>query len=226
LRFLVTTSRSGGSPSKLDGVTPRPLAQRIALGLMHATQVATPFHQPGWVYEEKVDGYRMAAMKAGDGTRLISRNGIQHTKRFPELVQALDSISAEAFLLDGEVAVYDRALISRFEWLRGRPKDEPATLPVYMVFDVLELGGKDLRREPLRKRRKVLEELVAGARMILPARRLSDNGLAAWAQVVHRGYEGMVGKDPESPYVPGRTLKWLKVKVKDYRKEERGFYRE
>jgi bifunctional non-homologous end joining protein LigD len=205
-------------------VPPPPLAPRIALGLMHATQVATPFHRPGWVYEEKVDGYRMAAMKAGDGTRLISRNGIQHTKRFPELVQALDSIPAEAFLLDGEVAVYDRALISRFEWLRGRPKNEPATLPVYMVFDVLELGGKDLRREPLWKRRKVLEELVAGARMILPARRLSDNGLKAWAQAVHRGYEGMVGKDPESPYVPGRTLKWLKVKQKDYRVKERGFY--
>jgi len=85
----------------------------------------------------------------------------------------------EASLLDREVAVYDRALISRFEWLRGRPKDEPATLPVYMVFDVLELSGKDLRREPLWKRRKVLEELVAGARMILPARRLSDNGLKA-----------------------------------------------
>jgi bifunctional non-homologous end joining protein LigD len=207
-------------------VTPPPLAQRIALGLMHATQVATPFHRPGWIYEEKVDGYRMAAMRADDGTRLISRNGIQHTKRFPELVQALDALSAEAFLIDGEIAVYDRALISRFERLRGRPKNEPATLPVYMVFDVLEVGGKDLRKEPLWKRRKVLEELMAGARMILPARRLSDNGLKAWAQAVHRGYEGMVGKDPESLYVPGRTLRWLKVKQKDYRKEARGFYRE
>jgi hypothetical protein len=137
LRFLVTTRRSGGSPSKLDGVTPPPLAQRIALGLMHATQVATPFHRPGWVNEEKVDGYRMAAMKAGDGTRLISRTGIQHTKRFPELVRALDSLSAEAFLLDGEVAVYDRALISRFEWLRGRPKDEQELR-----------GGIELRRTP------------------------------------------------------------------------------
>ncbi len=177
-------------------MSPPPLAQRIALGLMHATQVATPFHRPAWVYEEKVDGYRMAAMRAGDGTRLISRNGIQHTKRFPELVQALDAMSAGAFILDGEVAVYDRALISRFEWLRGRPKGEPATLPVYMVFDVLELGGKDLRGDPLWKRRKL--ELVAGARMILPARRLSDNGLKAWAQAVHRGYEGMVGKGPLS----------------------------
>jgi len=191
---------------------------------MHATQVATPFHRPGWVYEEKVDGYRIAALKTRESLNLISRNGIHHSKRFPELVKALEGLAADAFILDGEVAVYDRALISRFEWLRGRPKNEPATLPVYMVFDVLEVGGKDLRREPLWKRRKVLEELVAGARMILPARRLSDNGLKAWAQAEHRGYEGLVGKDPESLCVPGRTLKWLKVKQKDYRVKERGFY--
>ncbi len=193
---------------------------------MHPTQVATPFHRPGWVYEEKVDGYRMAALKTRESLNLISRNGIHHAKRFPELVHALDSLSAEAFILDGEVAVYDRALISRFEWLRGRPNGEPATLPVYMVFDVLELSGKDLRGEPLWKRRKVLEELVAGARMILPGRRLSDNGLKAWAQALHRGYEGIVAKDPQSPYVPGRTLKWIKVKQNDYRKEARGFHRE
>lgn len=205
---------------------PPPLAQRIALGLMHATHVTTPFHRPGWVYEEKVDGYRIAALKTREAVNLISRNGIHHAKRFPELVQALGSLSAEAFLLDGEVAVYDRALISRFEWLRGRPKDEPATLPVYMVFDLLEVGGKDLRKEPLWKRRKRLEELATGQRAVLPVRRLSSNGLKAWEQALHRGFEGVVGKDPDSLYVPGRTFKWLKVKVKDYRKEARGFSRE
>jgi hypothetical protein len=54
-----------GLHCKIEEVTPPPLAQRIALGLMHATQVATPFHWPGWVYEEKVDGYRMVARCAG-----------------------------------------------------------------------------------------------------------------------------------------------------------------
>ena len=71
----------------------------------------------------------------------------------------------------------------------------------------------------------MLEGLVTGQLAILPVRRLSSNGLKAWEQAVHRGYEGIVGKDPESPYVPGRTLKWLKVKQTDYRKEVRGFYR-
>jgi len=62
--------------------------------------------------------------------------------------------------------------------------------------------------------------------MIFPVRRLSRDGFKAWEEAVARGFEGLVVKDPESRYVPGRTLKWLKVKQKDYRKEARGFYPE
>jgi len=69
------------------------------------------------------------------------------------LVTALSGLKPWAFILDGEVAVYDRAFISRFEWLRRRSTDGPATLPVYMAFDLLELNGRDLRREPLKVRR-------------------------------------------------------------------------
>jgi bifunctional non-homologous end joining protein LigD len=99
-----------------------------------------------------------------------------------------------------------------------------ATPPLYMVFDLLQLEGKDYRPEPLKVRRKALEKLVRGQKLILPARRLSPNGLAAWTEVLHRGYEGMVAKDAESKYVGGRTLKWLKVKQSKYRVKERGFY--
>lgn len=58
-----------------------------------------------------------------------------------------------------------------------------------------------------------------------PLRRLSPNGFAAWVEVLHRGYEGMVAKDPDAPYVGGRTLTRLKVKQPKYREEERGFYK-
>ena len=75
--------------------------------------------------------------------------------------------------------MYDRAFISRFEWLRRRPTDEPATLPVYMAFDLLELDGRDLRREPLKVRRRLLERLVRSHGMIFATRRLSRNGLKA-----------------------------------------------
>lgn len=91
---------------------------------------------------------------------------------------------------------------------------------------MLELGGRDLRGEPLRDRRYVLERLLKDQHVILPTRRLSSDGFKAWEEALARGFEGMVAKDPESRYVTGRTLKWLKVKRKDYRKGARGFYRE
>jgi bifunctional non-homologous end joining protein LigD len=126
-------------------------------------------------------------------------------------------------VLDGEIAVFDQQLVSRFEWLRGRPKDDTATPPLLMAFDCLYARGKDLRKRPLRVRRNVLEELVDGRHLVLPARRLAADGLEAWAQVLERGYEGLVGKDEASPYVEGRTLSWLKVKVPHYRDGERGW---
>jgi ATP-dependent DNA ligase len=72
-------------------------------------------------------------------------------------------------------------------------------------------------------RRNVLEELVDGQHLVLPTRRLADTGLEAWAQVLERGYEGLVGKDEASAYVEGRTLSWLKVKQPRYREGERGW---
>jgi len=68
----------------------------------------------------------------------------------------------------------------------------------------------------------LLEDEVDGHRLILPARRLANDGITAWAEVLERGYEGMVAKDPASSYRGGRTLNWLKVKQRNYREGERG----
>jgi ATP-dependent DNA ligase len=73
-------------------------------------------------------------------------------------------------------------------------------------------------------RRNVIEDVLDEQDMVLPVRRLADGGLKAWQEMVEKGYEGLVAKDPQSPYVGGRSLKWLKVKVPDYRVKERGFY--
>jgi bifunctional non-homologous end joining protein LigD len=190
---------------------------------MAATQVARPFDRHGWVYEEKVDGWRVLAYKDAAGVRLISRNGRDLTRRFAELAAAVAELEPPTLILDGEIAVFDSRLLSRFEWIRARPKDETATPPTLIAFDCLYARGKDLRERPLRVRRNVLEEIVDGQHLVLPARRLADNGLEAWGQVLDRGYEGMVGKDDASPYREGRTLAWLKVKVPRYREGERGW---
>ena len=72
------------------------------------TLVREPFHRDGWVYEEKVDGWRMLAYKAGDRVRLVSRNGRDHTRRFPDLAAAIAKLSARTLVLDGEVVIYDQ----------------------------------------------------------------------------------------------------------------------
>src|SRR5262245_4206569 len=190
---------------------------------MHPTQVARPLHTKGWLYEEKMDGWRMLAVKEAGRVRLVSRAGRDHTRRFRQIAEALTSLKPETLTLDGEGAVFDQGLVSRFEWLRHINHGELATLPLYMAFDLLQLGPQDYRGEPLRIRRRALEKLVKGQTLILPVRRLSHNGFAAWAEVLHRGWEGMVAKDPEYPYISGRTLKWLKVKVPHYREGERGW---
>ena len=190
---------------------------------MAATQVARPFHHPGWIYEEKVDGWRVLAYKDASGVRLVSRNARDLTRRFPGLAAAVAALDPPTLVLDGEIAVFDRQLVSRFEWLRGRPKDDTATPPLLMAFDCLYARAKDLRTRALQVRRNVPEEIIDGQSLVLPVRRLAADGLEAWAPVLERGYEGLVGKDEASPYREGRTLSWLKVKQRDYRVEERGW---
>ena len=190
--------------------------------LMQADEVSRPFHRDGWVYEEKYDGWRMVAYKGGTAVRLVSPAGKEHGRCFAELAAAIRALPPATLILDGEVAIFDDRLIPRFEWFRERPVDVASTPPIYMAFDCLYLEGRDLRPSPLRERRAVLETVVENDHaLIFPARRLAANGLEAWAQVVERGYEGLVAKDEASAYRGGRTLSWLKVRQRDYRVEER-----
>ncbi len=189
---------------------------------MQPTLLPRPFHHEGWVYEEKYDGWRMLAYKDGDRVQLISRPGRDHTRRFPDLVAAIAALRPSTLILDGEVCIFDRQLVSRFEVAAAR-QASLATPPMFMAFDCLHAASRDLRPLHLRSRREWLEDLLADQSLVLPARRLARDGLKACEQVVDKGYEGMVAKDPESPYVGGRTLKWLKVKQRDYRVEERGW---
>jgi len=190
---------------------------------MHPTLIASPFHREGWVYEEKYDGWRILACKADGRIQLLSRNGRDHARRFGELAKVIGTIEESTLILDGEVASFDEHLISRFEWLRHGTRESLSTPPMYMVFDVLQVGSQDLRQEPLRTRRTVLQGLLDGQRLLLPARRLSGSGVEAWREVQQRGCEGLVAKDESSLYIGGRTLSWLKVKQPEYRVGNRGF---
>jgi bifunctional non-homologous end joining protein LigD len=192
---------------------------------MIPTQVAEPFHHEGWVYEEKVDGWRMLAYKERDRVHLVSRTGVDHTKRFREVAATIADIPLATFVLDGEIAIFDAQLRSRFDWLRGQP-DELATPPIFVAFDILYRAGQNVTPRPLQDRRALLEDVIAGAgNLVLPGRRLAGNGLDAWAQVLESGYEGYVAKDEQSPYRGGVTRSWLKVKVPGWTVEGDGWRR-
>jgi len=180
---------------------------------MLATLVDAPFHRPGWVWEEKYDGIRLIALRDGRRVRLLSRNDKDRTADFPEVASALAALPAPTLVLDGEVVVFDAGGVSRFQLLQRRA--EGASLPIYVAFDCLHARGRDLMPEPLVVRRGVLEaEVREGPRMQI-ARRLADDGLRAFAEARRRGLEGVIGKDPRSPYVPGvRSAAWSKVKVR------------
>lgn len=176
---------------------------------MLAILVDEPFHRPGWVYEEKYDGYRILAYKEGPRVTLWSRNAKDRTETFAAVAAAVGRLRDRTLLLDGEVVAFDRKRISRFQLLqRG---DAPH---VFATFDCLYRVGRDLRREPLSARRLELSAAVnKSSPRILISRRLAENGLAAYRVARRRGFEGLVAKDAASPYEEGRSTRWLKVKV-------------
>jgi bifunctional non-homologous end joining protein LigD len=175
---------------------------------MLATLVEKPFHKPGWVYEEKYDGYRILAYKEGKRVTLLSRNGKDHTESFADVARAVGTLPDRTLLLDGEVVAFDRRLVSRFQLLQ-----EAEAPIVYAVFDCLYRGGKDLRGEPLPIRRAALEAAIGETDRLFASRRLSTDGLKAFALARKKGFEGMVGKNAAAPYREGRSTAWLKVKI-------------
>ncbi len=175
---------------------------------MLATLVDKPFDRPGWVYEEKYDGYRILAYKEGKRVTLYSRNAKDRTHSFSEVASAISALPDGTLLLDGEVVAFDKNLVSRFQLLQ-----QGEAPYVYMVFDCLYRAGKDLRSRPLPERREALEKAIGEAERLFPSRRLAANGLKAYEAAKKKGWEGIVAKDTGAPYVEGRSTKWLKVKV-------------
>jgi bifunctional non-homologous end joining protein LigD len=174
---------------------------------MLATLVKKPFHQPGWIYEEKYDGYRILAYKEGDRVTLISRNGNDRTATYASVARAVQQLRIRTLLLDGEVVAFDSKGISRFQLL------QEGKASAYAVFDCLYNSGRDLRHEPLELRRPTAESVIGKTPVLMISHRLADNGLEAFRFAKRKGYEGIVAKDLSSAYIEGRSTKWLKVKV-------------
>ena len=134
----------------------------------------------------------MMARRDVSGIRLLTRNGKDWTGRFPAIVQAASGLKARSCLIDGEVVCCDENGLAVFALLRYRQR--PTEIFLY-AFDLLELDGQDLRREPLETRKATLASLL---RSCGPGPRLVEH-LAHGGDVVYRhacrlGCEGIVSK--------------------------------
>jgi ATP-dependent DNA ligase len=115
---------------------------------------------PGWLHEIKHDGFRILARRDSAGVRLITRAGNQFSHRFPFIAMAVSTLPARSCLIDGEAIVCDHKGLSVFELIRGYGSKASAVL---CAFDLLELNGEDLRRQPLESRKSVLIKLLGSA---------------------------------------------------------------
>jgi bifunctional non-homologous end joining protein LigD len=174
---------------------------------MLATSLDKPFSRPGWVFEEKYDGVRIVAYKEGDKISLISRNKIERSERYPDVVAAIAKLIPPTIALDGEIVVFDAEEVSRFQLLqRGQGQLQ------YVVFDCVYADGEDMRSEPLSERRETIERLIKPSPLISIAKRLDADGMKAFQIATERGLEGILAKNLSSPYFEGRSSDWVKIR--------------
>jgi bifunctional non-homologous end joining protein LigD len=184
--------------------------------------LATLSHDPvfgeGWMHERKLDGMRCLAGRDGAGAVLWSRSGRDITAGFPEVAEALAAQRATSFVVDGEIVAFEGPRTS-FERLQPRIHASSATAArhsgvavYYYLFDVLEVDGEDLRDLPLRERKARLRGLLryAGPLRLTPHRNAA--GPAYLADACSKGWEGLIAKQADAAYAPGRSKTWLKLK--------------
>jgi ATP-dependent DNA ligase len=164
-----------------------------------------------WIHEIKYDGYRFRVEREGKRVRLISRNGHDWTKRFPWIVETALRMRPRQFVIDGEAVVLGVDGISDFSALHSRKHDEEVQL---YAFDILALGGEDLRPLPLHLRKANLAQLLARRPEGIFAAPFEQGEIGPdlfWA-ACNMGLEGLVSKHRDRPYRPGRQPHWIKVK--------------
>ena len=198
---------------------------------MLATLVDKPFNNKEWVFEVKWDGIRSIFYmhKTKDMLKIQSRNGIDITHRYPEIVESLKSFikCKESVILDGEIVVLNKEGYPDFGSHKERmsvhsdreisrlSKNLPAT---YYLFDILHLDGNNLQNRGYLDRRRILNEVISQSNDKNNKRvRISDfidqEGIGTFENVKKMNLEGIIAKNKFSKYFQGtRSRDWLKIK--------------
>jgi bifunctional non-homologous end joining protein LigD len=174
----------------------------------------TKAHRPPsgelWIHEIKHDGFRVIARKNGERVRLYSRAGNDLTHRFPMIVDALARVRSRSCIIDGEAVACDDNGVASFDLVRHHRANERIFL---YAFDLIELNGDELRRDPLEGREITLEMILTRAGSgIRFNEHMEGDGSTVFAHACKLGLEGIVSKRKDSAYCSGRSPDWLKMK--------------
>ena len=177
---------------------------------MKAVLADTPFSDPDWIFERKLDGIRCLAIKDDSGVCLMSRTARRLNDQFPEVAAALEREPSRDFIADGELVAFEGNRTS-FARLQQRARKR---VPVFLyVFDIPRHDGEDLRELPLRERKARLRRALdfKGPIRLNPHRK-GEHGEELYREACRNGLEGVIAKRADSPYRGSRSRDWLKLK--------------
>jgi len=207
-------------PKLTPGARRSPFPSRITP--MLASLAVGPFSRPDWIFEPKLDGYRIIALMRDGKATLMTRNGNDVTDKYKIIVPELNRQPASGLVLDGEIIATDEKGRQCFQclqnYLRSAGRHDGAVDGVfsliYYVFDILYLDGYDLRGAPLRHRKELLKKVLRPGKQVRLIEYFEKDGETVYKATVENGLEGVVAKKFDSIYVSGkRSLDWLKVKA-------------
>ena len=190
----------------------------MVIPLMLATLTDRRDFGAEWLLERKFDGERCVARKVGSDIRLESRTGKDLTGTYPEVRAAVAAQQPRDLLLDGEVVAYDgdQTSFTRLQQRLGLTRPSPeqvAKYPVvYCVFDLLEVDGEHLTGRPLVERRARLTRMIKSSAALKHTEAWHDDSRQRFAAACQSGWEGLIAKRADAPYVAGRSKDWLKLK--------------
>jgi bifunctional non-homologous end joining protein LigD len=178
---------------------------------MLATLVDEPFDDKRWVFETKWDGFRLITEKRSHSVRLWSRSGVDVTTKYEVLLPALQKAEGSC-VIDGELCALDAHGRSHFQLLQNA-LNKKATL-LYVVFDALFVGDKDIRKKPLLERKEMLKALLPRDPLIRYSEHVAQFGKQEFAKAQRAHEEGVIAKRAAGLYYSGkRTREWLKFKA-------------
>ena len=185
-------------------------AMPATLAPMQAELCDAAFNHADWMWEPKLDGYRVLAFVEGESVKLRSRRGLDLAADFPKVCEELRKQAVDSLILDGEIVAFDADGNPSFNAMQNRAAQTERA--VFYCFDLLHFAGINLRSAPYHDRRRHLAQCLLPSPLVQLVHAL-DDGVALHAAAVASGFEGVMGKRRNSRYEAGRRSgSWLKVK--------------